>query len=37
VQVMPVNSVDISDYGNYDTSTIDKDVMVTVKTIFRLE
>lgn len=37
VQVMPVNSVDISDYGNYDTSTIDKEVMVTVKTIFRLE
>lgn len=37
VQVVPVNSVDISDYGNYDTSTIDKEVMVTVKTIFRLE
>jgi uncharacterized protein len=37
VQVMQVNSVDISDYGAYDTSTIDKDVMVTVKTIFRLE
>lgn len=37
VQVMPVNSVDVADYGNYDTSTIDKEVMVTVKTIFRLE
>lgn len=37
VQVMPVNSVDISDYGNYDTSTVDKEVMVTVKTVFRLE
>lgn len=37
VQVLPVNSVDISDYGAYDTSSIDKDVMVTVKAIFRLE
>jgi uncharacterized protein len=37
VQVMPLNSVDISDYGNYDTSSIDKEVMVTVKTVFRLE
>jgi hypothetical protein len=37
VQVLPVNSVVISDWGTYDTSSIDKDVMVTVKTIFRLE
>lgn len=36
VQVTPVNSVDIADYGSYDTSSIDKEVMVTVKTIFRL-
>lgn len=36
VQVTPVNSVDISDYGSYDTSSIEKEVMVTVKTVFRL-
>ncbi len=37
VQVLPPNSVDVSDYGNYDTSSIDKDVMVTVKASFRLQ
>jgi hypothetical protein len=37
VQVMPVGSVDVSDYGSYDTSSIDKDVMITVKTIFSLK
>lgn len=37
VQVLSPNSVDISDYGNYDTSSIDKDVMVTVKASFRLK
>jgi len=37
VQVMPVNSVDVADYGAYDTSTIEKEVMITVKTVFRLE
>jgi hypothetical protein len=36
VQVLPVNSVNISDYGNYDTSSIQKEVMVTVKTAFTL-
>ncbi|KKQ35734.1 MAG: hypothetical protein US50_C0006G0007 [Candidatus Nomurabacteria bacterium GW2011_GWB1_37_5] len=36
VQVMPLNSVDVSDYGAYDTSSIEKEVMVTVKTAFRL-
>jgi len=36
VQVMSPNSVDVSDYGSYDTSSIDKDVMVTVKASFRL-
>lgn len=37
VQVLSPNSVDISDYGNYDTSSIDKDVMVTVKASFDLK
>lgn len=36
VQVLAPNSIDISDYGNYDTSTIEKEVMVTVKASFRL-
>ncbi|MDQ5949047.1 MAG: uncharacterized protein QG589_173 [Patescibacteria group bacterium] len=36
VQVLPVNSVEVSDYGSYDTSSIEKDVMVTVKASFRL-
>ena len=36
VQVLPPNSVDVSDYGNYDTSSIEKDIMVTVKASFRL-
>lgn len=37
VQVLPVNSVEVSDYGAYDTSKIDKDVMVTVKAAFTLK
>lgn len=37
VQVTQPNSVDISDYGNYDTSTIEKEVMVTVKASFTLK
>ena len=37
VQVMSVGSVDISDYGSYDTSNIDKEVMITVKTVFGLK
>lgn len=36
VQVLSSNSVDISDYGNYDTSTIDKKVMVTARATFYL-
>jgi len=36
VQVMQPNSVDISDYGNYDVSTINKDIMITVKASFSL-
>ena len=37
VQVLPPNSTDVSDYGSYDTSSADKDIMVTVKTVFNLE
>lgn len=36
VQVMQPNSTDVSDYGSYDTQTIDKQVMVTVKATFVL-
>jgi len=36
VQLLPVNSVEISNYGAYDTSSIDKEVMITVRTTFRL-
>ncbi len=37
VQVLQVNSTDVSDYGTYDTSTIEKEVMVTVTAIFNLK
>jgi hypothetical protein len=37
VQVLPVNSVEITDYGSYDTQTIEKEVMVTVKALFMLK
>jgi len=37
VQVMTPNSVDVNDYGAYDTSSIEKDIMVTVKASFRLQ
>lgn len=37
VQVLQPNSIDVSDYGQYDTSTIDKDVMVTVRATFVIE
>jgi hypothetical protein len=37
VQVMPVGAVEISDYGTYDTSGIEKEVMITVKTTFSLK
>lgn len=36
VQVLSPNSVDVADYGSYDTSSIEKDVMVIVKASFRL-
>ncbi|HUQ30174.1 MAG TPA: SIMPL domain-containing protein [Candidatus Paceibacterota bacterium] len=34
VQVLAGNSTEVSDYGAYDTSTIDKTVMVTVRATF---
>jgi hypothetical protein len=34
VQVMAPNSVEVSDYGMYDTSSINKEIMVTVKASF---
>lgn len=37
VQVLAPNSVDVSDYGNYDTWSIEKEIMVTVKASFRLK
>lgn len=37
VQVLPVGSVEVSDYGAYDTTSIDKEVMVTVKAQFILK
>lgn len=36
VQVLAPNSVDISDYGAYDTSSVAKEVMVTVRAEFAL-
>ncbi len=37
VQVLPANSLEVSDYGTYDTSKINKNVMVTVKAAFSLK
>lgn len=34
VQVLAPNSIDTSDYGTYDTTTIEKDIMVTVRATF---
>ncbi|MFN4199756.1 SIMPL domain-containing protein [Fervidobacterium gondwanense] len=34
VQVLAPNSVEVSDYGTYDTSTLEKEVMVTVNVVF---
>ena len=36
VQVLPANSLEVSDYGTYDTSKVNKNVMVTVKASFNL-
>ena len=37
VQVMSVNSLDVSDSGSYDTSQIQKTIMLTVKAAFTLK
>ena len=37
VQVMSANSTDVSDYGSYDTSKIEKTIMLTVKASFTLK
>lgn len=37
VQVLAPNSIDVSDYGMYDTSKIEKEIMVTVKASFELK
>ena len=37
VQVLSQGSVDVSDYGSYDTSSMNKDVMVTARVTFGLE
>lgn len=36
VQVLTAGSNDVSDYGTYDTSNIEKDVMVTVRASFNI-
>ena len=33
VQVLPINSVNVSDYGEYDTSTIDKEIRTGINSI----
>lgn len=37
VQVLSPNSTDVSDYGTYDTSSIEKQVMVTIKASFSVK
>lgn len=37
VQVLSPNSIEVSDYGSYDTQTIDKEVMVTVRATFTVK
>jgi len=37
VQVLPAGGVDISDYGSYDTSSLNKEIMVTVRATFGLQ
>lgn len=36
-QVLSKNSVDVSDYGTYDTSKIEKEITITVKATFNLK
>lgn len=37
VQVLTPNSTEVSDYGSYDTSKIEKEIMVTVKASFTVK
>jgi len=37
VQVLSPNSIEVSDYGSYDTQTIQKEVMVTARAVFLLK
>lgn len=37
VQVLPLGSVEVSDYGMYDTQSMEKEVMVTVRATFSLQ
>jgi hypothetical protein len=37
VQVLAADGVEISDYGSYDTSSLNKEVMVTVRASFELK
>ncbi len=37
VQLLRPDSVDVEDYGSYDTSTIEKDVMITVRANFEIK
>lgn len=36
VQVLPKGGIEISDYGSYDTTSVNKDIMVTVRATFQL-
>ncbi len=37
VQILAPNSIDVSDYGQYDTSSVKKVIMVSVRSIFELK
>jgi hypothetical protein len=37
VQVLSLNSTNVSDYGTYDTSSIQKNIMITVKASFEIK
>ncbi len=37
VQVLPEGGVEVSDYGSYDTQSVNKEVMVTVRATFSLD
>jgi hypothetical protein len=37
VQVLPKGSIEVSDYGSYDTQSKDKEIMVTVRATFRID